>query len=149
MINQAQFNGFNMHTVFGIGIESGLRDFLKGSELKEVETYDWPERDGLEYSLAVRKKQDVAITLSCWMVESSIVDFKAKRILFEAQAMLPGLQNFRVESLDETFKVMYKGITNFNLISSTPTKVAAKFNIELIIVVGQQPKYTIIRDGNG
>jgi hypothetical protein len=146
-LHQAKLNGKYFCTTYGVGIQSGLKNTSTPAELKPAQEQDWPDRDGKEYFLT-DKIQDVNVTLVCWLKASSLTDFFSKKNALETELKLPVLKDLWVAETNQTYKVKYNKISNYNFITAKVTPFA-RFNIELTIVVGQQADTLIIRDGNG
>jgi hypothetical protein len=144
---QAKLNGKFFCTNYGVGIQAGLKDMSTPADPKLAIEKDYPERNGKEYRLS-SKVQDVNVTLVCWLKATSITDFFNKKTALETELNLPVLKDFWVAETNQTYKVKYNKISNYNFIVAKSTPFA-RFNIELTIVVGQQENTLIIRDGNG
>lgn len=145
-LNQAKLNGNFFCTTYGVGIQGGLKDMSTPADPKPAIEKDYPERDGKIYRLS-SKVQDVNVTLVCWLKATSLTDFFNKKNALETELRLPVLKDFWVAETNQTYKVKYNKISNYNFIVAKSTPFA-RFNIELTIVVGQQPVVEYVIDGN-
>jgi hypothetical protein len=151
MTNQGTINGKGFYTTFGAGIENGIKKFEDNGEVKPTETYDWPERPGLEYSSAPVVFQDTDIDMDMWIQGTSIEDVVSKKNLFLAEFKNNGgFQSLTFSLLPgTTYTVRLKKIGAFTWLG-LESNTTVKFTLSLIKCVntGNQIITTIL-DGNG
>lgn len=149
ILNQAKINGLDLFSAYSVGIVSGLKDMTMPADLKIVEAYDYPEVNGKEYSL-ISAIQDVDISLSCFMIGSSMSDLIAKKNDFCTMLQSPDYKELTVTDTGVVYTVKYNKISSWAVDIARDNSRIAKFNLELTIIMGNTNQIiTIIMDGNG
>lgn len=147
MLNQALLNGLELHDTYGVVVENGLKNMEIPADPKQVEEYDWPERNGKEYRFT-DKVQDATAQLDCVMVADTMGE-----LLTNKDALFGVLQNGQPHSIyvfetDSTHTVKYNGVTGFEFVK--PSEGAGlRFSLQFTILKGALPDTIKILDGNG
>lgn len=135
VLNQAKINGLSLHSAYGVGIESGLKNMDRPPELKDAEVYDWGDQNGSEYNLTDRYK-DTDVTLNCFMKADSMTEFNANKQALTDMLRMPAMKTFENLISGKAYLIKYNKMSDYDWISTRPGSLAAKFKLDLTIIRG-------------
>ena len=132
---------------YGIGSDDTQEGFMKYPTMKA------PFTDGRTVDLTVVKTQHREITLSLWMIASSVAEFVNNYRAFFWQLAKEGTQSLYVETLGGTVSVYYSNCTSFTVDTWRSDEVCARFKVSVVAPVvswidaGGEVFYRVLLDG--
>lgn len=134
MEDQGKFNGLGWFTAYRCVWESGLDAFAQLLELKEAESYDWPERDGKEYYLLNRKVKPRTLPMVFLLMGDDEADFWLRFNALEDLLLADGTIDMYVNETRRAYTVFYNRPANAQAITlfTEGGKVCARFTLEFI-----------------
>lgn len=149
MVDQGTLNQLGLYTSFGLHIEDGIKRFEDAGDFKETESYDWPERPGLEYSSAPIVYQDTDVDLNVYIRGTSIADIISKKDMLKSEFKKPGFKTLFFSLTGKSYNVRLRKMSAFTW-NGHGTDRTAKFTLTLIKCFGADNQNTTeILDGNG
>jgi len=150
MTDQGTLNQLGLYTTFGLHIEDGIKKFEDAGDLKETESYNWPERPGLEYSSAPIVYQDTDVDFNVYIKGTSVADIISKKDLLKAEFKKNGFKTLSFPLTGKSYSVRLKKMSPFTWYGSG-TNMIARFTLTITKCFGaeNQSITTEILDGNG
>jgi hypothetical protein len=147
--DQGTLNSLGLYTTFGLQITDGIKRMEDAGDLKETETYNWPEMPGLEYSPAPIVYQDTDVDLDVFIIGTSVANIINKKNLLKAEFMKPGFKALAFALTGHTYNVRLKKMSPLIWYGSGSDQIA-KFTLTVIkcFSISNQTITTIL-DGNG
>lgn len=158
MEDQGTFNNKGFYSIFRLllsdsqGNANTLSSLIQLPEMKEPDSYDWQDENGVEVYLDKRYVKPRTITLEFLMMADSEAEFWTCYQLLLSEMIAPGTIRLYIEELKRSFFVYYTRQSNTKALTlfSQGGKVCANFMLEFI---EPQPSlfrlYTYLTDGNG
>jgi hypothetical protein len=125
---QAKLNGVDFYEGYGVVFTNGLKNMEVPPELKEAESYDWPDEDGTD-ELLTSVLKDTDVSLDCALRGNDLQDAKTRKDALVSVLKEPRYKQFWVASTNETYFVKYRGISSFDFVNPT----VMRFKLDLTI----------------
>ena len=134
MEDQGSFNGLGWFANYRLCWETGLDAFAQPLEPKEVESYDWTERNGSEYYLLNRKVKSRPLPMGFILMGDDENDFWLRFNNLNTLLLSDGTIDMYVNEMRRAFKVFYSRPSNAQAITlfTENGKVCARFTLEFI-----------------
>lgn len=152
MEDQGTFNDKGFYSVFRCCLTGGLDSLIQFPEMKEPETYDWQDENGVEVYLDKRYIKPRTILLEFLMMADSEAEFWSCYQLLLTELSAPGTIRLYIDELQRSFFVYYTRQSNAKAVTlfRQGGKVCANFELEFIEPQPSMFKpYTFMADANG
>lgn len=152
MEDQGTFNGKGFYSVFRSCLTGDLDSIIQLPDMKDPDSYDWQDENGIEVYLDKRYVKPRTITLEFLMMADSESEFWSCYQLLLNELSAPGTIRLYIEELQRSFFVYYTRQSNAKALTlfREGGKVCANFVLEFI-----EPKpslfmrFTYLTDKNG
>lgn len=152
-VNQYMLDGLDLWIYFGIAIErGGLDDLLKIPKRKESIQHNWLDENGLDIDLTRVYLEAREITLKCFIVADTEVNFWDQYNRFLSLLIKPGTRRFSVNVFGMDYYVYYKDCVIYSKLTpfKNTDKLFCKFSLTIIEQVpGFQNLPTYLVDETG
>jgi hypothetical protein len=112
-------DGMDVWNNFAIGIKDGTAGFLQTPEKKESITHDWPDQHGVDVDLSKIFFKSRDISLRCWLITETEIEFWTKRNAFIQQLAKPGLRRISITAHGgKSYYVFYKSCSEYTQLKS-------------------------------
>lgn len=106
---QAKLNGVDFYEGYGVVFTNGLKNMEVPPELKEAESYDWPDEDGTD-ELLIEVYKDTDVSLNCVLHASDLQSAIVRKDSLVEVLTEPRYKQFWVASTNKTYFIKYRGI---------------------------------------
>lgn len=132
-IDQGNIDDLNLYGVYGVIIEAGLKTLLQDPDLKDPETQEWPEQNGIEVDLTERYYKARTVSLDVALIADTQDEYFSKYTALMAVLRSPGLRQLYLKRIDRSFFIYFVKSSNMTLITKFKGgKIGTKFTLEFV-----------------
>lgn len=151
MRDQDSISNLNLYEIFRIFIKGGLESWMIYSELKEPESYDWGDENGIEVDVSQRFFKARKVKIDCVLEAENEADFWSRYKLLMQTLASPGLKRVYLNQLSRSFYVYFDKMSNFEGINLKSEDICSTFTLEFTEPepsLFEQFSYLTDKDGN-